>query len=144
MKREYIIETHKSWYRSLAERYPDLTEENDMPASELYHYFGDNLINRREIPYLPCELEEDDGIVKVYSRYGHKREYIGQLKRAWNKDDPFVIMASKRLRVEGGQKIKVTETKGGYKKEIVYLPYVYVLEMHLADHVINGTRKSVF
>lgn len=146
MRKDYIIQTHKTWYRSFSERYPALTEEADMPIRELLQYYNYNqVINRREIPYLPCELEPGtDNSIKVYSRYSKGREYIGTVKKVWSDSDPFVICATKRIRVDGGQKIKVVE--GERRDKIVRCDtgYTFILEMSVRDQVMNETLKSIF
>ena len=133
MKMEFNIITRKHWCKSLAENYPDLTEEAFMPPRKLLEmgYDYEELIDRRDIPYLRCLLQSEGDHYIVLTKYKDGYEKLGTIPK--DKDIQYCIELGcmYRVRVDGGQKIKVVEGNYRDKKVEVYVPYTFVLVFRL-------------
>lgn len=116
---EFQIITDKKRFKCFTENYPSLTEEATMSPSRLLAegYWYNDLIDKRETPVIPCVVEMN----KVYAKYSGGREYIGRVNGI------STISQGCRVRIDGGQKIKVVKGETRDKKVEVSIPYEFVL-----------------
>ena len=127
--KEYKIIRKKNWCNALAECYPDLSEEAAMRPAELLEmgYEYGELIPRREKVYLQCKVKKDGDVYKVFTCSKCGEEFLGVVDRLSH--DPF----NYRVRVDGGQFIRIVEGNYRDKKEEVFIPYSFVLEERPLD-----------
>lgn len=110
---------------TLIDNYGELTPEAHMSANALLveGYDYGQLIHRREVPVVKCDVKHEDGVMKVYCRTTRGYEYIGYTR------EMFTLPARTSLIIKGGQFIKVVRESEKNKKVQVTLPYEYWLSV---------------
>ena len=110
---------------TLIDHYPDLAEEASMSPAKLLDmgYWYDELIHKRDVPVVPCSVQRDGDVMKVFCHTTRGLEYIGYTKEI------FSLPARTSLIIDGGQYIKVVDKNGRNRKEEITLPYRYILSV---------------
>ena len=124
---EYDIISRKHWCKALADNFPWLTEEARMSPSELLEYYDYNeLIHRREIPILDCTVELEGKHFAVFTLCKGEKEWIGNIPYSVQLDE-LLKTRRPRVRVNGGQMVKVVYGEKRDRKVEEFVPYTFSL-----------------